>query len=99
MLGTSTVNTQHGPRLDLLLTCVSKMTLAFLRVLALASVAAAQALIDMRYSWPYTGPYRVDSQTGSRGRMQGYNIVRTRCLRVWPSVSHVAAAALTLIAR
>lgn len=39
-----------------------------------ATGAAAQALVDMRYSWPYAGPQRVDTTTGSRGPMQGYNV-------------------------
>ena len=57
------------------------MTLNALCLVALASSVAAQGLIDLRYSWPYTGPYRVDTQSGSRGQMQGYNQARLdRCL-------------------
>ena len=53
-------------------------------LVALASSVAAQGLIDLRYSWPYTGPYRVDTQSGSRGQMQGYNQARSawRALRL-----------------
>lgn len=45
-------------------------------IAALASGVAAQGLIDVRQAWPYTGPARVDTATGARGQMQGYNRVR-----------------------
>jgi len=38
-----------------------------------ASVLAQTPLIDQRYSWPYSGPYKIDTSDGPRGIMTGIN--------------------------